>query len=68
MVLEQAEEISRWLDRDAHVYICGSLDMGQQVEQALKQVFEQQQGLDSALAAERLGDLRRQGRLLKDLY
>ena len=67
LVVQQAQEIGRWLEREACVYICGSLSMGQQVEQALTQIFVQQ-GLQDGQAVQRLADLRRQGRLLKDLY
>jgi sulfite reductase alpha subunit-like flavoprotein len=38
------------------------------VELALRDVFCEQRKVDAATAAELVTDLRRQGRLLKDLY
>lgn len=67
LVAQQAQEIGRWLAHGACIYICGSLDMGQQVEQALTRALVQQ-GLPDGQAVERLAELRRQGRLRKDVY
>ncbi|MGH8034100.1 MAG: hypothetical protein ACREO9_02660, partial [Lysobacterales bacterium] len=63
-----AERFGQWLDNDARVYICGCLAMGHEVELALRDVLAQKHGWDAERAAEELSGLRRQGRLMKDLY
>ncbi len=68
VVREQGKDVAGWLARGARVYICGGLDMGHEVEQALRDVLAEQQGLDAEQASEQVAELRRQGRLLKDLY
>jgi sulfite reductase (NADPH) flavoprotein alpha-component len=70
VVSEQAEELAAWLERGAHLYICGGLAMGQAVERALEQDVAPRLITDTAggAAANWLADLRRQRRLSKDLY
>jgi sulfite reductase (NADPH) flavoprotein alpha-component len=68
IVREQGERIVQWLDLQARVYLCGGLAMGREVELALRDVVAEQRGLDAEQAAEQVAELRRQGRLLKDLY
>lgn len=65
---EQGARLDQWLGRGARIYICGGLDMGREVELALRDVLCGQRKVDTATAAELVADLRRQGRLLKDLY
>jgi len=65
---EQGARLDRWLGRGARIYICGGLDMGRETELALRDVLGQQRNLDTESAAELVSELRRQGRLLKDLY
>ncbi len=68
VVREQAAAIDEWLKRGAHVYLCGGLKMGQEVELALKQGVAHSRGLEEKAAAEIVAGLRREKRLLKDLY
>jgi len=68
VVREQATAIDEWLKRGAHVYLCGGLEMGQEVELALKQGIAHSRGLEKETAAEIFAGLRREKRLLKDLY
>lgn len=68
VVREQAPRMDEWLARRARIYICGGLAMGREVEAALLDVLAQQRGLSLEQAAGQLAELRRQGRLLKDLY
>jgi len=68
VVREQAVRMEQWLARNARIYICGGLAMGHEVEMALRDVIAGQRGLSPAQAAEQVAELRRQGRLLKDLY
>jgi len=68
VVREQAKRIERWLQRGAHIYLCGSLQMGQAVQLALHDALVQERNIDSDAATAALADLRRQKRLQKDLY
>ena len=68
VVSEHAEELNRWLDRGAHVYICGAIAMGHSVEHSLQTAIAEQRGLEFDAAKDVLADLRRERRLLKDLY
>ena len=68
VVREQAEEIDEWLNAGAQIYLCGGLAMGREVEQALRQGIALNRGLEDEAAAEVVAGLRRDRRLLKDLY
>jgi len=68
VIAEHAAELVAWLDRDAHVYICGAQAMGSEVERALQESIGQQRGIDAEAAAGVVSKLRRERRLLKDLY
>jgi sulfite reductase (NADPH) flavoprotein alpha-component len=68
VVRQQAARIDRWLQRGAHLYLCGSLHMGQAVQQALQEVLAQQRGIEPGVAATLLAELRRERRIKKDLY
>ncbi len=65
---EQGARLNQWLEQGARLYICGGLGMGREVELALRDVLCSERGLDTGQAAECVAELRRQGRLLKDLY
>ena len=68
VVREQAREIDEWLSQGAQIYLCGSQAMGHEVEQALQQGIALNRGLEDVAAAEVIAGLRRERRLLKDLY
>lgn len=68
IVRENAAELAEWLDRGAHLYLCGCLAMGQAVEQALEQSVAPRLVEGDAAAKHWLADLRAQRRLAKDLY
>lgn len=68
IVAEQAERLDEWLARGAHVYLCGALAMGHAVQDALVEGLARVRGTDSDAAREAVADLRRAGRLHKDLY
>ena len=65
---EQAESIDEWLQRGAHIYLCGSLQMGQAVLQTLHTTLAEQRGLGMEAAADAIATLRRERRIQKDLY
>jgi sulfite reductase (NADPH) flavoprotein alpha-component len=72
VVAEQAADLADWLERGAHLYVCGGLAMGHAVERALEQSVAPRLAVhaatDAAAARDWLADLRRQRRLSKDLY
>ena len=68
VVREQGAEISRWIEDGAYIYLCGALAMGHAVELALVDAIGTERSLVPEAAAEVVKDLRRQRRLLKDLY
>lgn len=68
IVLEQAERLERWLSRGAHLYLCGSLAMGKAVLSALEENLAEQRGIERGAATEVIRELRRAGRIQKDLY
>lgn len=68
VVREQAALINEWLQRGAYIYLCGSLQMGQAVLDALQEALAAQHGIEPGKAAELLSELRREKRIKKDLY
>lgn len=68
VIRDEAVRVSEWLDRGARLYLCGGLGMGRAVEHAIQEALALGRGLADDAAAEALADLRREGRLLKDLY
>lgn len=68
VVAEQGSEVSRWIEDGAHIYICGALAMGHAVEQALIDAVASARGVTRDAAEESIKELRRERRLLKDLY
>ncbi len=68
VIRDEAVRLNAWLERGAHFYVCGGLGMGKSVEQSVQQALALGRGLSDEGAAEALSELRRQGRLAKDLY
>lgn len=68
IIRQQGERLEQWLQDGAQVYLCGGLAMGKEVELAIQDVLAERRGLDAASAAEAFAELRRNGRILKDLY
>ncbi|MCX7552700.1 assimilatory sulfite reductase (NADPH) flavoprotein subunit [Marinicella sp. S1101] len=61
--------IWQWLEKGAHIYLCGDKDhMAKDVEAELIQVIEQHGQLDNAEATAYLQQLKRQKRYQKDVY
>jgi sulfite reductase (NADPH) flavoprotein alpha-component len=67
-VAGQAAEIYRWLEDGAHLYLCGSVSMGQAVQGALEDAVCGQAGLTPPEARTYIENLRRQGRYHRDVY
>jgi sulfite reductase (NADPH) flavoprotein alpha-component len=68
IVSERAAELADWLERGAHLYICGGLAMGHAVERALERHVAPRRVSGTQGAADWLAELRQQHRLAKDLY
>lgn len=68
VVREQAASIDEWLKRGACIYLCGSLHMGQAVLEALPGALAKQRRINADEAAAVISELRREGRIKKDLY
>jgi sulfite reductase (NADPH) flavoprotein alpha-component len=65
----QAEEIWRWLQQGAYLYICGDGNkMAKDVHQALLEIAQQQAGLSGEQAEQYFDDLRQAKRYQKDVY
>lgn len=68
-MLEQAAEVWKWLNRGAHVYVCGDAKrMAADVDAALRTIVAQQGGLDDAGVDAYMKDLAKTRRYQKDVY
>jgi sulfite reductase (NADPH) flavoprotein alpha-component len=68
-IREQGEELFRWLERGAHVYVCGDANhMAPDVHDALLQVIETGLGRDREAAEEYLRALKQADRYQRDVY
>ena len=68
-LLENADEIFTWLERGAHIYVCGDMSrMAKDVEAALLSIIATKGQLSQEQAAEYLKDLRNAKRYQKDVY
>ena len=68
-IREHGEELFRWVERGAHIYVCGDAKrMAGDVEDALVEVFAEYGGMQQDKATARLKVLRRDGRYQRDVY
>ncbi len=68
-IKEQAETLWLWLEKGAHIYICGNKDrMAKDVESELLNLIEQHGQLDAEQAQDYLKTLKRDKRYQKDVY
>lgn len=68
-IKEQAQEVFAWLERGAHLYICGDANrMAKDVHQTLVDVIAEQGQLTAEQAEQYLKDLRTSKRYQKDVY
>jgi len=68
-MIQKAEELYKWIDNGASVYISGKKDpMSRDVENTLLQIIEQQGKKTSDEAYEYLEQLKKEGRYEKDVY
>ena len=68
-VLEQAQRIYSWLERGAHIYVCGDADhMAVDVNNALLALLRSEGNLSEEHAAEYLRQLKSEHRYQRDVY
>lgn len=68
-MLEQAEELWKWIEGGAYIYICGAkAPMSTDVENTLLQIIERYGGMSVADAFALLDRLKEEGRYLLDVY
>ena len=68
-ILEQAKRIYSWLERGAHIYVCGDADrMAGDVNQALHSVLQSEGELSDDRAATYLSELKSAHRYQRDVY
>jgi len=68
-MLENANELYKWIDSGCHIYISGTKDpMSVDVEKAFLKIFEEQGSKSSEEAKAYLEDLKKEGRYQKDVY
>nr|WP_236701276.1 assimilatory sulfite reductase (NADPH) flavoprotein subunit [Thalassomonas viridans] len=66
---EQAKEVFAWLERGAHLYVCGDANrMAKDVHNTLLEIIAQQGGLSAEQAEDYLKTLRVSKRYQKDVY
>lgn len=66
---EQGEEVWRWIQDGAHIYVCGDANrMAKDVEQALLDIIALHGGMDAEQADEFLSELRLDRRYQRDVY
>jgi len=65
---DEGAEIYRWLSAGAHVYVCGSTAMGQEVQRVFADLIAREAGLGPEAARGSVEKLRREGRYQRDLY
>lgn len=68
-LLEQGQHVFEWLEKGAHIYICGDANyMAKDVHNALLQIIQTHGDQDEASAIEYLEQLRQAQRFQKDVY
>ena len=68
-LLEQGEEVYKWLEDGAHFYVCGDANqMAKDVHDALINIVEKHGGKSREEAEQYITDLRRAKRYQKDVY
>lgn len=66
---ESGEELYRWLERGAHLYVCGDASrMAKDVEETLHQIIQEHGAKDPSGSREYIKLLRQQKRYLRDVY
>lgn len=68
-LLQNSRDIFRWIEKGAHVYVCGDAKkMAKDVKQTLKQIVQQQGNLTEEAAIDFVKQLVKTGRYQEDTY
>ncbi|MEH7376299.1 assimilatory sulfite reductase (NADPH) flavoprotein subunit [Neobacillus drentensis] len=68
-MLEQSQEVFKWLQEGAHLYICGDeKHMAHDVHKTLIEIIEKEGGLNREKAEEYLAEMQQQKRYQRDVY
>jgi sulfite reductase (NADPH) flavoprotein alpha-component len=68
-ILQQAKQVHAWLERGAHIYVCGDAErMAADVNQALLSVLQSEGGLSGERSAQYLSELKSAHRYQRDVY
>jgi sulfite reductase (NADPH) flavoprotein alpha-component len=68
-LLEEADDLYRWLEDGAHLYVCGDASaMAPDVDRALREIIARRANRDEDGIEEYLAELRRAGRYQRDVY
>jgi len=68
-VLERAKRLYSWLERGAHIYVCGDAErMAGDVDQALLRVLQTEGGLNDERSTQYLRELKSAHRYKRDVY
>lgn len=66
---ENGAELYAWLQRGAHIYVCGDATrMARDVEEALQDIVAEYGGFDADAAQDHLAQLKKAKRYLRDVY
>ena len=65
---EAGRDLWDWLAEGAHIYICGAITMGRDVERALLEIISEHGARPADQAAVFLGELKKSGRYQTDVY
>lgn len=66
---EKSKELWRWMEEGAYLYICGDAkQMAKEVLEALTEIAQSQGALTHEAARDKIRELKKQGRLLLDVY
>lgn len=66
---QKASEVFQWLENGAHFYICGDKNyMAKDVQESLKEIITSEGGITAEKAEEYLKKLKKERRLLLDVY
>lgn len=65
---ERAREVWEWLEEGAHLFVCGSVTMGKDVDASLIAIIARQGNIGTGAAKAYLANLTREQRYLRDVY
>ena len=65
---EAGRELWTWIAEGAHIYVCGAIAMGRDVERALNEIVCEHGARPADQAASFLGELKKSGRYQTDVY